>query len=512
MSNTAQDATAGAWAVTWDIQEDGGRSWAGGKELVKPLQQSLSLYYYQGWAKAFSGLEARGGLRARFVQGYEYRCWRYEPLISWEQTSAAQQAIARELPARWQSEWLPSIQADLARWRAVDLAALRDDELAVHLHDMLNRQLRHWEIHAYMGSVPLEAVQRLVDWYLERFPAAPESEPYILLQGQPNVSTESNHQLWMLSNEVNYAIEEALRSEVWSDLPSSFAASFRAYLVHFGDGTPDNHRRTARLILAYAKNEVPDPYVDMQRLAAGRTQFTTEVRARLAPEEQPIFDELLALALDHNPLTEDHNLYLDQQSNGATRLVCQEFGRRLAAAGILVEPGEVEYLALPELLQWGFGLADPLRPRIAERKTQYAMYARLNPPSYLGQPPQPTTWVDRFGGPAITLDGEPGTIQGVGASPGLVRGVARIARTLDEALALAPGEVLVCPATDPRWTPLFALASALVTDHGGSLAHAAVIAREMRLPAVVGTHRATQQIHTGQLLEVDGRSGIVRLL
>jgi pyruvate,water dikinase len=266
------------------------------------------------------------------------------------------------------------------------------------------------------------------------------------------------------------------------------------------------------MILTYAKNEVPDPYIEAQRLAAERAQFTAEVRSRLTHDEQPIFDGLHTLALAHHPLAEDHNLYLDQQSNSATRLVCQEFDRRLAAAGILAEPEEVEYLALPELLQWGFGLADPLRPRIVERKTQYAAYARLNPPPFLGQPPQPAAWVDRFSGPAIALDAEPGTIRGVGASPGLVQGVARIARTLDEALALEPGEVLVCPATEPRWTPLFALAAALVTDYGGSLAHAAVIAREMRLPAVVGAHTATQQIRPGQRLEVDGLRGIVRQL
>jgi pyruvate,water dikinase len=194
--NVAQNtAAAEAWEVTWDMAEDAGHSWAGGKDLVKPLQQSLSLYYYQGWAKAFHGVKARGGLHARFVHGYEYRRWRFEPLHSWEETSAAQQAAAHELPTRWRTEWLPAIQEDLARWRTVNLVALRNDELAVHLHNMLNRQLHHWEIHAYMGSVPLETVQRLVDWYLERFPTAPESEPYILLQGQPNVSMESNHHL-----------------------------------------------------------------------------------------------------------------------------------------------------------------------------------------------------------------------------------------------------------------------------------------------------------------------------
>jgi pyruvate,water dikinase len=94
----------------------------------------------------------------------------------------------------------------------------------------------------------------------------------------------------------------------------------------------------------------------------------------------------------------------------------------------------------------------------------------------------------------------------------VVQGPARVAHTLDEALALRRSEILVCPSTDPNWTPLFAVAAALVTDVGGSLCHAAVVAREYRLPAVVGTHTATREIATGQLVEVDGANGIVRLV
>ncbi len=70
----------------------------------------------------------------------------------------------------------------------------------------------------------------------------------------------------------------------------------------------------------------------------------------------------------------------------------------------------------------------------------------------------------------------------------------------------------MCPATDANWAPLFALAGALVTDTGGSLCHAAVLAREYRLPAVVGTHIATAQLQTGQRVEVDGLSGHIRLI
>ena len=83
---------------------------------------------------------------------------------------------------------------------------------------------------------------------------------------------------------------------------------------------------------------------------------------------------------------------------------------------------------------------------------------------------------------------------------------------LAEAQELRQGEILVCVATDPNWTPLFAIAAGLVTEAGGSLSHAAVVAREYRLPAVLGTHIATRMIHTGQLIEVNGLHGLIRLL
>ena len=75
-----------------------------------------------------------------------------------------------------------------------------------------------------------------------------------------------------------------------------------------------------------------------------------------------------------------------------------------------------------------------------------------------------------------------------------------------------PRDVLVAVSPDPSWTPLFGLAAALVTDVGGSLCHAAVVAREYGLPAVVGTHVATERVRDGQMIEVDGVSGLVRLL
>ena len=77
---------------------------------------------------------------------------------------------------------------------------------------------------------------------------------------------------------------------------------------------------------------------------------------------------------------------------------------------------------------------------------------------------------------------------------------------------LAPGDVLVCPITSPAWAPVLPLAGALVTDYGGVLSHPAVIAREFGIPAVVATRRGTALIPDGALVEVDGTSGVVRIL
>jgi pyruvate,water dikinase len=87
-----------------------------------------------------------------------------------------------------------------------------------------------------------------------------------------------------------------------------------------------------------------------------------------------------------------------------------------------------------------------------------------------------------------------------------------VVRSLAEAAKLQPGDILVAETTSAPWTPLFATVAAIVTDAGGVLSHCAVVAREFRIPAVVGTGQATAVIRDGQILEVNGDSGLVRVL
>ena len=103
-------------------------------------------------------------------------------------------------------------------------------------------------------------------------------------------------------------------------------------------------------------------------------------------------------------------------------------------------------------------------------------------------------------------------LQGNAGSPGTVRGPVRVIRSLSEAGKLQHGDVLVAETTAPPWTPLFATAAAIITDTGGILSHCAVVAREYRIPAVVGAGTAAATLHDGQMVEVDGNAGLVRIL
>ena len=517
----------GAPAVAWATPDDAELTWRWGRQAfpapLTPLMQSYLPFHTQGWVRDSRAQGTVGEIRIRFEQGYYYSRWQPTGLTTWEEADLRTQAAERAAPARWRDEFLPLLQADHQRVRALDRAVMADGELAQALQENLTAQIRHFTIHAHMASFPYAATERLLNWYLERFPGALEAEAYRLVQGLWNTSVENMRRLWNLSQRCTDAVATVLRAGDWASLPPDFAQHWHAYLDEFGHRThaladpasptwQEDPTPVARLILSYAAQSVPDPAIEQARLAAERQAFTAEVRARLAPEEREAFETLLATALANYPLTEDHNFWIDQQCPADLRLLCAEIGRRLAQRGTLDAADDIAFLTLSELVLWGFGLADPLRQRVAQRKAEYAAQRRITPPDYLGASPEPQSWVDRFGGPAAPLEAGPGTIQGVGASAGRAVGIVRVARTFDEAQALERGEVLVCPATDGNWAPLFAVAGALVTDTGGSLCHPAVLAREYHLPAVVGTHTATAQLQTGQRVEVDGLSGHVSLI
>ena len=174
------------------------------------------------------------------------------------------------------------------------------------------------------------------------------------------------------------------------------------------------------------------------------------------------------------------------------RRLALEAGRRMTAAGLLAEPEEVALLGFDELLGWLRGASVDVAGIVEQRR-------RARPRALASWQPEHDPV-------------KPGSgMTGVAASPGVISGPVRIIAGPAEFARLRPGDVLVCQATDPAWTPLFASASAVVAETGGLLSHAAIVAREYGIPAVLGVLEATTRLHDGQVVTVDGSAGRVRI-
>jgi pyruvate,water dikinase len=185
-------------------------------------------------------------------------------------------------------------------------------------------------------------------------------------------------------------------------------------------------------------------------------------------------------------------------------------GRRLVDEGVLDKPADVFYLRFQEV---GDALTEPrdMRATVSERKADLEKWRAVKPPQYLGKAPGPPLAPNRFS-PEPEVQTDAAILKGIGACAGVGRGPARVVFMPEDFERVQPGDVLVSPASNPSWVPLFGIIAGLVTNTGGVLAHAAVTAREFGVPAVVGTGTATTVIRDGQLLEVDGAAGIVRIL
>jgi len=191
---------------------------------------------------------------------------------------------------------------------------------------------------------------------------------------------------------------------------------------------------------------------------------------------------------------------------GVLRQRLLEIGEELVKIGELGQPDDLVYLGLGELREFAAGSSKDWRALIAQRRLAYhrELLRRQIPRLLLSD--------GRAFYEGIRDSGQSGeAIQGSPVSPGQVEGVVRV--VLDPRQAnLQPGEILVCPGTDPSWTPLFLTAAGLVMEVGGMMTHGAVVAREYGIPAIVGVDRATLRLQTGQRVRVNGSTGQIILL
>ncbi len=260
-----------------------------------------------------------------------------------------------------------------------------------------------------------------------------------------------------------------------------------------------------------------NPYERQLAATAAREQAAESLLARLSGLRLRLFKRVLRWAQSWAPLREDA---LADVGLGwpVLRRILREAGRRMVAAGAIAEYDEVFWLKWEELeaaarLLDASQPAEDYRRAIAERRETWRLEHGFTPPIVL-----PVKGGARFFGldlsrwmPARSNQAASSTIRGIGASPGRVTGPACVIHGPEEFDRMKPGDILVANITMPAWTPLFAMASGIVTDVGGPLSHSSIVAREYGVPAVLGTGVATHRIRGGQHITVDGDGGVVTL-
>jgi pyruvate,water dikinase len=425
-------------------------------------------------------------LRAPFG-GFETRLelgWAYEGELApeWEPDRGVMEHAALELPERWERELRPRVLEINA-----ELEAMRP-ELPADAAPLLDRlwQLvqEEWTIH-FLVVIPALAVAEQVD-------AA-------LLAGMDNPADDA---VWDLADAARReAVDDLLRDftpaaaleRLRATAPGRrFLRDLDTFLARFG-----GRARWHELSLP---REVEQPFLTFESVRLALEAGERPTRAA-APETD---DELVLRARAAYALKELHTYDIDYPGLLATREALLGFGRRLYAEGALDTVDDVWFLERTELTE-----ALDHRRLVAQRRAERERGRAEGVRPYLGDPPEERerdSVVEGFYGSAGSA------LQGAGASPGVAEGTARVVAGPEDFSRVGVGDVLVTTTTTPAWTPLFPSLAALVTETGGVLSHAAVVAREYRLPAIVGAAGATRAIRDGARVRVDGTTGTITLL
>ena len=416
-----------------------------------------------------------------------------------------------------------------------DLAALSDAELVTYVRRLYDEHFRQlFGQHIYISTavqIPLGIITQV---------CAAVGDPSLamrLVAGLGDVeSAAPSFVLWELGRQV--ARSDVLTSEFDGGVPGlldrlegargdgevdTFLGALAAFLREHGSRGPNewdttSHTWETRPELALAAvdrmrllddGEAPDGH-HAERVS-DREAVAAEVAALLAgqPEVLEQFQQALASAAVFFPGRERSKTNAVRFIH-ETRVALHELGRRMVAAGHFGQLDDFGMLLADELDDF---LADPaaFTGTLRERRARYDELAALEPPFvFAGEQPPVETWERRDAHTeAVAAAGD--VLTGISGCPGQATGVARVILDPADPSALAPGDVLVAPITDPSWTPLFVAASAVVVDVGAQLSHAIIVSRELGIPCVVSVTGATRKIPDGAVVTVDGTAGTVTL-
>lgn len=395
---------------------------------------------------------------------------------------------------RLRSFRLPAADTPAAQWRAID--------------DALPKLVETYAVHMQSSSGSGLAVGILQGVIAKGQPPTPEQEAQVarLLAGAGGVeSADMVGELEVLVAQIEaqpdakdrFAGAAPAEALAWLRGPEAGPAgrAFQAFLAHHG------HRALVELSLRQPGwEDDPEPLIrSMQAALGGRGR-----KAHADDQPPPAAGLKMVLGLAR--------LMVRRREASKSLLVAvvhhfkrayRRLGALCARAGLLPDEDAVFFLTHPELGQLVQGRESGLAATAAARREVFPRQRSLQFPLLCVGAPEPLA--PEAGDGQDRLVGNP-------VSPGRVRGPARVIRSLAEAEQIRPGEILITEVTDVGWSPYFRLIAGLVTEVGSPISHGAVVAREYGLPAVVNLAGATRAFQSGDRVELDGDTGVLRKL
>jgi rifampicin phosphotransferase len=518
-----------------------------------PILQWLMEGCPAGMRRAFEefGMPAET-LDVRFVQGFMYT--RLRPLISPDRVvtklppvavlklvvrlhpgmrrraKQASRALAlrpwRHVIAEWEHTIRPRLEQENAAWRNTDMSTLDDAALAGHLEELLAYCRTNFELHFYLHASDLGPTGLLLH-DCQRWGIAPQEVIPALTGASPSTSAPA-----LALSSLRRLIEAAGRRPNSLDDVRAVSADAAAQLDEY------LRRRGPMMISRYdidghTLEEEPDivltTILDGSDVSAASdaSAVATALRERVPAEERALFDERLTEARSAADLRDDNGPNTVEYPIGVLRHALLEAGRRLASRGRIKRAEHALELQPTEVGPLLRDLAGPSAEELSARAVRRRQVAELDPPARLGpvETPPPLevlapahqvlvgavmTVLVHLG---MTSERRPEPLTGFGVGTTSYRGRARVALDPEVALEeMEPGDILVTRFTTPAYNTVLAIAGAIVTAEGALLCHAAVMARELGIPAVVGAQGALREISDGDMIEVDPVAAVVRVL
>ena len=486
------------------------------------------------------------GLQIGYVNGFGYNQVLPAPNAEIPQRfSRAEEVFAqklwREQLRDWDQNSKPSAIAMHRELQAVDPDTLSDAELVVYLtrcrdhHSAMIAQHMRFTAGAVLPTSDFLA--HVGDWT-----GLPPSDLLELMRGSAEVSSGGSEEMERLKKA--FAGDISARNVLESagdpvqalanlrSLGGETGAAISGYLDLVGHRLVDGFDIAEPTAL-----ELPDALLRAIRIAvSGEGQAASDLGARVAEvrgqvpvTQQDAFDELLGEARLTYRLRDERGVYSDIWAAGLMRRAALAAGRRIAGRARLSDPHQMLDASLDEMCALVAGTGGPSADELASRAKYRAAYTAKDAPALLGPPAPPPPDLAALPPSAARVmraifiglghifgssqaQNEDAVLYGIAASKGVYEGPARRVSGPSEFGQITKGDVLVTESTTEAFNILLPLLGGIVTDNGGLLSHAAIVAREYGIPGVVGTREATARIANGVLVRVDGDAGEVTVL